>query len=271
MGSNFIYRQQKMTFQTPTRILVDNSILNLSDTMRSVPTECVASILGQPQIDNVIAYERKPPLDASGMWMNEQRDCLPTVARLARDGLFAMYSYPELGFEACNAPKSFPANPIGRLFADISIEELETPIERSRFFQLPLDKFMTKDCMVQFCKLLIGPSSDNVANWDRIKAACSPFELSNLGKLDRFRLLCKGLGEEQFIDAFHLWTAELHKMQFFLTADKKFTKVIVLNQKLEKHCTPISPVELLKAMNISERDPFPCQLGESIGIFGQRQ
>lgn len=205
-----------MTAKLPTRIFLDNSVLSLSGTMRGVAKNGEVTILGKPQKYSYLAYEKVPPLvGKSQEEMNEQINCLPTVARLAREGILTIYSYSELGLEASRESMSFPADPTGRLFADVNIQDVQTPIERSRYFQLPLEKFTLNDCMIKFCKWLLEVDGARIARWARSQAECTSFELSNFHKLDRFHLLCSGLSENQYPDAFHLWTAELHGIPFF--------------------------------------------------------
>ncbi len=258
-----------MNSESALRILLDNSVLSLSDTMQGVAKEFQTTILGDPKTYRVAGYERRPLPRQNEVWKREQINCLPTVARLAREGQVRMYSTPELRHEAWKRPDGFPANRFGRLFADIKIEELDTPIERSRFFQLPIEEYIKPECMIGFCKWLLEVDGEMVANWDWVQAACQPFEITNLRSLDRYRELCRGLGEAQYPDAFHLWSGELHGMSYFLTTDGRFIRAVTTNKRLRPKCMPVCPSDLLIALNITERDPFPYQHGETIGVFGQ--
>lgn len=254
---------------TPSlRILIDNSVLSLSDTMQGVVKK-FKSTLDAVQSCNIFAYERRPSPKESEAWKGEQISCLPTIARLAREGRIQMHSTPELGYEALRRPGSFPSNIIGQLFADIHIEELNTPIERSRFFQLPIEEHLSTKLMVQFCKWLLEVDGERLAKSDRIQTSCSEFEINNLMGLGRYRELCRGLGEGQYLDAFHLWSAELHKISHFLTVDKKFIRAITTNKKLKSTCLPISPSDLLDLLDVVDRDPFPYDHRETISVFNR--
>lgn len=76
----------------------------------------------------------------------------------------------------------------------------------------------------------------------------SDFERSNLKSLGRFTELCANLDETHYPDAFHLWTAEVNNLKFFLTADKKFINVLTETSQVALTTRPISPYDFLQML-----------------------
>jgi hypothetical protein len=247
------------------RVLVDNSIESLSDVLNCVRKPAIVPGLGQPHTFSVIAFERKRT-GASEAWKEAQRERLPTIARLVRERRIEFNTYPELQHEAFKR-RSFPANPIGRLFAKLECRHLDAPIDRSNYMSLPAHEYASKARVVHFCKWLLTADLEPLMN--SASNPCPPFEAACLKKVSRYRELCRGLSDGQLPDAFHLWTAEVHGLDFFLTADRRFTRAILARRERLLPCPPVSPEGLLETMGVADLDPFPFRHGQAIGLFGQ--
>jgi hypothetical protein len=85
----------------------------------------------------------------------------------------------------------------------------------------------------------------------------SEFEQRCLMSLDTFRLIACHLPQTHYPDAFHLWTAEVHGLDYFLTVDKKFINVMSRTLRSALHARPISPRDLLSELGIKELDELP--------------
>ena len=116
---------------------------------------------------------------------------------------------------------------------------------------------MERDELISFCSLLLAlePSllQGATAFWNTLPA----LEQENLLRLERFKSLCRGLSKKHYPDAFHLWTAETNRLDYFLTMDRKFPRALSTNRRLDFRCKAVSPDELLNSLGVSERDPFP--------------
>ncbi|HZK14733.1 MAG TPA: hypothetical protein VFC55_09440, partial [Desulfobaccales bacterium] len=75
--------------------------------------------------------------------------------------------------------------------------------------------------------------------------------------LNRFKELCCALDEKHYPDAFHLWTAEVNGLDFFLTADRKFINVMSKTSRSQLKTKPIAPVDFLDYLGIKEKELMP--------------
>jgi hypothetical protein len=123
--------------------------------------------------------------------------------------------------------------------------------------------------VVKFCKWLLEPNVETLA--DRLKGQerYPSFLLNNLKAVKRFREICNGLAEKQFPDAFHLWTAEVNNIKYFLTIDKKFINAMTKSKRINLPCRPLSPSDLLDMLEIREHDPFEYEENQFINFLGK--
>jgi hypothetical protein len=75
--------------------------------------------------------------------------------------------------------------------------------------------------------------------------------------LKGFKEICRDLSEKHYPDAFHLWTADMNELDYFLSADKKFVSVMTLTKGTQLISRPIAPRDLLECFGITELDPLP--------------
>jgi hypothetical protein len=251
----------------PVSVLVDNCITSLSDIMVPTGKEDEISWVGGTKKYTISGYIRKSPRNENEQWLQRQIDALPTIARLARDGGISCHTYSELEYEAMLRPGSFPANIIGDLFENVEFSRVNAPITRSRFFSGD-ERFVQREAVIDFCKWLHDPKVESLADRTDFQRLLPEFELNNLRHVGRFRDICQGLSKKQFPDAFHLWTAEVSGLDYFLSTDKKFIQAITKLDKTDLPCKPISPEDLLSELGVTERDPFPYEEGQFYNLFG---
>ena len=89
----------------------------------------------------------------------------------------------------------------------------------------------------------------NFANLKRFREICEPITKNTKAKQDK--------KDEQIRDAFHLWTAEVNNLDYFLTADKKFINLMTVSSKIDLPTPPIAAATLLEKLGISKLDPLP--------------
>lgn len=257
-----------MQSQTSVPIMIDNCITSLSDTMQCVSKTVEIEIRGVSRSVQVRGFERRPAPGPDEEWKRNQLDCLPSVARLAREGVVSCYTYSELRHEAWKRPGSFPTNIIGRLFSEVPFVDVDAAVERSYFFQTDFSEYISTDQVVKFCKWLNAAKFDE--HIDRLAALgrYPEFLLANLRNVDRYRNLCAGLSERQYPDAFHLWTAEVNGAKYFLTTDRKFIRALTQSKNIELPCAPVGPERLLEVLSVKARDPFSHPENATIDVFG---
>jgi hypothetical protein len=244
----------------PISLLMDNMITsygNVAETI-SVPV---------PGFGNrQILVQARPARSLSEKWLQSQIEALPTIARLAREGRIILNTYSELEFESQRSKKSFPANLLGNIFADVPISRVKAPIERSYFFQEEMTAYVHKEAQIKFCKWLLAIECS--PKRDELVERLSREHVGSFRNLNRFREICHNLHSSLYVDAFHLWTGEINGIEKFLTTDGTFVRALANNRKLKLNCRPIFPTDLLDVLEVKERDPLPFQYGRRYTLNG---
>jgi hypothetical protein len=250
------------------KVFVDNCIISLSDTLQSAIKEQRVGWGDSIECIRIAGYTRRPLPSEDQVWKRDQIECLPTIGKIARECRIALYTYSEIGFEGWKRSGSFPSNHIGNIFAGVNFNHVDAAIERSYFFQSELSAYLEKGTVIEFCRWLLTPNIEALANKLASTKRYPDSLLNNLRKVERFRELCAGLTEKQYPDAFHLWSAEASGMDLFLTTDGKFIRVLTETKKISLPCTPLSPSQLLEQFGITKREPFAYKEGQFYDLLG---
>jgi hypothetical protein len=249
---------------TPIRIFVDNCILSHSEILESAKLTKYDDE-GKMKSEWLGYIPKELPHDTEP-WLSEQIEWLPTIAKKADLKGIQLYSYPELRNESWHRSV---INKVGFVFADIEITEVDSAVERSYFQQSDLDSHLKKTRITDFYKSLL--------NFDPSKTDFSlpvykrlPLDMiNNLKNIDRFKTICKGVSDNQLLDAFHLCSAETNNMDYFLTVDRKFIRVMTQSKSIDLPCPPVSPSQLMEKLDEDDKTPFKYQKGEFVDFFGQ--
>lgn len=240
-----------------TRLLIDRSLENWAlraegvvrtETMQWGPHEVISDVHG---------YRAKElPQDE---WRRRQIESLPTIARMAREGQLTFCTSVELKFESFRAANGWQGY-IGDLFRDIKFENVPAAVERSYFWQtINLDDYSSGEGQVRWYKdFLLKADEDKILAEIADLIDLPDFDRQNLKNVSRFREMCRHLETDDHIrDAFHLWTAETNGLDYFLTADKRFTNKMMKSTPLKFPAPPIGPADLLVELGITELDSLP--------------
>lgn len=250
------------------KLLIDNSVDSLAKIMQGAAKEQHLLWGDRFHTVRIVGLKRKAERSEDEVWLRRQIECLPTMARLGRQGPLIFHTYDELTMEAWRRPGSYPALPIGDLFNGIAYQHVGPAVERSRIFAS--DLFTEREELIDFCNWLLCADVERVLANPAIAVKFPKFERDNLANVQRFRDICDGLSERQFPDAFHLWTGEVNDLHFFVTTDRKFIRAMRDTKRIELLCNPISPEELLDEMMIEVRDPFPFEPDQFYTVWGAR-
>lgn len=250
------------------KVFVDNCVISLSDTMEGAFKEQNLAWGDSIQRIRIAGYIRKKLPSEDQAWKRDQIECLPTLGKRAQEQKIALYTYSEINFEGWKRSGSVFANRFGNVFSGVHFSHVDSAIERSYFFQSELSEYLKKDQVIDFCKWLLTPNIESIAAKLAPTKRYPEFLLQNLQKVQRFRELCEGLSEKQYPDAFHLWSAEVNKMDLFLTTDRKFIRALTETKKMDLPCTPLSPSQLLDQLGITEREPFKHKEGQFYNLLG---
>jgi hypothetical protein len=208
-----------------------------------------------------------------GEWLVRQIKCLPTIARLAKEGRVLLFSSEELFFESFTAARGL-AGWSGDLFRGVKISSVPAAVERSYFRQtIDFGKHASGASQAEFYEeFLLKIDETTIVPLLEEHMDLPAFDLQNLRSVGRFRELCAGLdSSDHRRDAFHLWTAEANGLAYFLTMDRRFINVMTQTKKTELPTVPICPEDLLDALGGIERDLMPLKEGEFHDLFDESE
>ena len=249
--------------QTAGGVLVDTSVWS-----HAVVGETVFETL--PGLENKLALIRAKK-ETTNPKLKREIECLPTIARLAREGVVLLYTYDELVNETMHK-----TGLLTHLFGGVKLCRAQAPVRRGLFssndlseFIRPYSKSGKTGPLADFCEWLIKYYSDKLLSIPYIQGKLTDCEIENLRKIDILRSICKPpLDTNHFGDAFHLWAAEINNLQF-LTTDSKFIRALSNTCHMKIRHKPILPSQLLHNMGIAERDPMPFKYGRRYTLNGQ--
>lgn len=239
----------------PLRVLLDTTVLRHTATMVSVLKEHTLRVGSTETTYNVLGMQRNTDHISRGGWLKNQVEALPTIMKIARQGNILIFSYIELDFETMRGSFDLRGGK-GDILKDVKIEDIPSAVDRSKFQQTA--DFFEKENLIKFCKFLLEVDvKEFEKRRDWFLSRFTEFERQNLVSLSRFKDLCSALDETHYPDAFHLWTAEVNGLDFFLTADRKFINVMNTTSRTQLKAKPIAPADLLDYLGIKEREPMP--------------
>lgn len=249
----------------PATALIDRSVLGHMVTVEPIVRE--ESIQwGNHAASVPVSGMRRKPRQLCDPWLRDQVATLPTIARLAREGMLKLYTYAELGFEAFHASVGLRGVK-GDLLGDLEIKHLPSAVERSKFQQSDIFAHAQRERFDEFYEFLLKLPDGLLESTPNLWARFSDFEQSNLRSLARFREISQNLPAKHYADAYHLWTAEVNNLGYFLTMDKKFINFMTQTVRCKLPCVPITPRDLVAGMGITELDPLPIDDSEFHYIF----
>jgi predicted nucleic acid-binding protein len=183
-------------------------------------------------------------------WNQAQSDALLAIAQFAREDRVHLFTYSEIELETLNGTL-FPSSQIADCFDGVTIDHLDPPIDRSKLQKMSEDEFCKKETRVKFFDWLRSINPADLADKPWFLATFSAFERRNFESLGRFRAICRDLAQTHFPDAFHLWTAEVHGLDYFLTADKKFINALTKSSRINLITRPIGPSDFVAELTQS--------------------
>lgn len=183
---------------------------------------------------------------------------LPTIAKLAKEQQIELFTYSELKFESLRGSSPVYILDIGNLLKNVDIEHLEPPVDRGYFQQMDLGQYVKDRTVKDFYKVLRELDVDRLSEKaPKFFSRLSESTQLGLKGLDRFRYLYDESGVKHCRDAFHLWTAEFHGVDAFLTFDKKFINHLTKTRRTELRTKPMLPSALTRSLGVTDLTPMP--------------
>src|SRR4030065_61229 len=247
------HRQNQMT--NPETVLLDRSVLVNMVTVEQIVREETIK-WGDLTVSVPVSGMRRKPKQLNDQWVRDQVATLPTIVRLAREGKLKLHTYIELSYEAFHASTGIRGVK-GDLLRGLEIGHLPSAVERSKFQQSDIFVHAQRERFDEFYKFLFDLPDGLLESEPNLWARFSDFEQKNLRKLARFHEISQHLPAKHYADAYHLWTAEVNDMGYFLTMDKHFINYMTQTAHCELPCIPITPRDLITSMGITKLDPLP--------------
>lgn len=227
--------------------------------------------------NNVLGYVRRENPELFSTWKRAEYECLPAIGSLIAQGQIQPFSYLELWYEESKR-KAFPRTEIGRLFEIPAANHVESPIERHYFFSSDMLIHISRKRMVEFCTWLKNAEADEmVAMLRKFSSLLTSRGHPDLPEhmfgaaadLGRYHELCRGLSNEQCLDAYHLWAAERASVDRFITMDKKFINAMTESKRISLPCPPVAPSQILAELGVRDKAPFPFAPGHFYSLWGR--
>ncbi len=197
---------------------------------------------------------KTPPRQGDGKWMEDELVCLPTIARLAKQRVITLFESNAVRVESWLAG-SGARGTRGDIFAGVDIRQMADAVNRSYFRSGMIDRVVDRKEVIEFCRFLrqITPQmlEGSGGAFQRLPAQMQ----ANIRGIDRFHVLTDVLqAERQWLDALHLWSAETHGANYFLTFDRKFINALTKSAHVNLPTKPVLPSELLEDLRIQDRN-----------------
>jgi hypothetical protein len=193
-------------------------------------------------------------------------ECLPTIARLAREGFLSLLITTDVILEAWCRPRSYPSAIPTSLLAGVERRSLLPALRRGLFF--PGDFPRNDRPLCDFVEWLIKIFRPGTLP-KSIFSKMTDQEKENLQNLDTLRNICRSLDYKHYADAFHLWSCEAAGNTNFLTCDKKFLNALSANKQLVLRSSAMTPSALLNELDVLERDKLPFEYSKVYSLSGR--
>lgn len=251
-----------MTRRIP-RVLVDTCTREHGILIGRAVAERCSSTWGDLPVSWDVVRPQARKHEPTALWLREQIPHLPAIAAAMRPGQIEACTSGELRFEGPH--KIGFSGMRGDLWRDVTFAHVDPPLERSTWMgALTMKEAFSGDHQQEFCERLLHYAREGVPQVLLDVLELDDFQRANLPRLGEYRVLCEAVGPERYRDAFHLWTALCHRLEYFLTTDETFLRVVRKECiHLELHVPVVSPAELVDALHLPPA-PLPLREGEVI-------
>jgi hypothetical protein len=251
-----------MTAGVP-RVLVDTCTRKQGALIGREIDEPHSTTWGDRQIGWLVRRWQARRLDPTAHRLREQISFIASITAAMRAGRFAAYTSSELRHEGWDLVRG--RNRLGDLWAGVRFANVDPPLERSTFRgSLTVDQVYSGKHQQEFCEILLQYARTGAPQELLAVLQLDDFQRANLGRLSEFRLLCEAVGPKCYRDAFHLWTALCNDLDYFLTTDEKFLRILRQRCGRADLVRPaISPRELVAKFDLAPEAP-PVREGEII-------
>lgn len=252
-------RETAISAGRPPRALVDLSVRRRALTLQTTYKPKTIEWGGRQFTETLLGVERKPaPNDAV---LLQEVQAIPTIARLASEGKLQLCIYNETEYERWAGKDGEWVS--GDLLKRIDFHRIEPAVNRH---VLPMSDVWSEyddtEKHHRFLKFLRDTPLEivqSLAEHPAVSRRLRDLDRLSLRHLQRFRDICKRVGENKLVDAFHIWTCEVNQIDYLLLIDFKLERVLAHPKPMVLNSCLVSPSALLARLGISEWDPMPYQ------------
>lgn len=177
------------------------------------------------------------------------RAALPTIGRLARDGVLTLCTYAEFDLPG---ERTGWSGTWRELLGEVPVTDVAAALSRVELGDDVFRDGARAGALSRLCARLKNsdpPPPDAAADSGAGRAVAA---------LDRFRRLAARVQGDRLADLFHLWSGELADCRYYLTTDDALAEFVRLRVApgldAPLRCEPIRAHELLQRLGIEERD-----------------
>lgn len=171
---------------------------------------------------------------------------IQAIGRAAKEGIVNLYTYIGVDIECMAGWQNSPISGCPAFHGEQFIH-LQSPIGVTKFS----DTGDFKKDFSHTCAYLMKCSIDSLLSNKRL----SEFEKESARTIDIFKRLCDQdvLGADKKEDAFHIWAAEVHNINFFVTTDYRLVNAFshaVKHGKIKINCKVMKPSEIAEHLKL---------------------
>jgi hypothetical protein len=254
-----------MDLQIP-KVLVDHCAVVNGLLIGRVVGETSTTMWGDHPVTFEVARLQGKKFGPAEDWLRTQISHLASVTAATLAGCIDAFTTAELIAERLNGRDGW-SGVRGDLWKDVSFKHVSPPLERSTWMGgLTLDQVASREHQTEFCARLLHFEKHGVPQSFLEFLELDDFQIKNLERLCDFKTLCDSVGPTRWCDAFHLWTALCNELDYFLTTDQKFLRILRGNCADIRLLLPaVCPSELVDALHLPAVT-LPIQEGEVIPI-----
>ena len=262
-----------MSSEKPT-LLLDHSIITNTSCFEWILTTLNGEPPREDKRENLLRQIIRKEANANPALQSEIEAIYPLGQLMRTEKVQAMKSW-ELMMEGLR--DYLGSDPV-EAFEKCEIGYIPPPLTRCGPFTSGTEP-VSKESQVQFmawlCKTPSASVREKLEQWN--VEGLSDYENESIEQLDWFKELCvKVRSPRNYPDAFHLWAAERAGLDYFLTLDGTFVRIV--NQiRNEKKVFPINTKVMgvrafLEEQGVKEVAPIPIAYGEAntIGVLANK-
>jgi hypothetical protein len=256
--------------RTPSA-LIDTSVLRHAVVSQAATTEeTVQWGPSEVKVNVAVIKGRRLP-GRENDWLVEQIRALPTVGRLAREGKLKLYGYVGTTLEEWPAAPGMRGQ-LGDALRGVSIRRAEIAIDPSYLkSSIKFDRTEIMNAIPDLVRKLINFTDEHLIALQKfaIEKNFSDGFKQALRAVPRLRTLCWKSPPKHLKDIYHIWTAEINEIDYFLTTDCSIIRYFLQTSRAELRTKLVGPSELVRELGVEALDPMPICEGETKSWFDQ--